>query len=196
MLILASTSPYRKRQLVGLGLRFETMASGVDEAPFQQRAEAGELSPKALAEQLARSKAVAVLASHPEAVVIGGDQVGYVPSLGQWLNKPGTFEAAVAQLTSMAGRVHELWTAVAVCTKKTQQTFVDRTELSMRALSSVELRRYVERDQPLDCAGSYKFEAGGAALFEQVKTQDPTAITGLPLIALVRLLDAAGIACP
>lgn len=191
MLILASTSPYRRAQLEALGLEFEARAPGVDEDAAKRHG----YPPEVLALKLAEAKAKAVAASAPpEAVVIGGDQL--VAFEGAILGKPGSREAAVAQLERMAGRTHALLTAVAVVSGERVETHLDRTELTLRALPRAAFARYVERDNPIDCAGSYKFEAGGAALFSKVRAEDPSAITGLPVVGLVRLLERAGLTVP
>lgn len=193
MLILASTSRYRRAQLEGLGLDFEARGSGVDEDAVKAEG----WPPEILALKLAEAKARAVAESAPpNAVVIGGDQLAHLD--GAILGKPGTIEAAVAQLCRMAGRTHALLTAVAVVSEggARVESHLDRAELTLRPLSEAAIRRYVAQDRPLDCAGSYKLEVGGAALFARVRTDDPTAITGLPLIALTRLLDRFGIRAP
>lgn len=189
-LVLASTSRYRRRQLEGLGLDFWSEAPGVDEDREKNRVS----NPETLSVLLAALKAEAVAARHPGAVVIGGDQL--VALDGEILGKPGTPERAVDQLHRLSGRTHTLFTAVCVHSSSGVSTHLDRTRLSVRALDRAALERYVAHDEPLDCAGSYKFERGGAALFERVETEDPSAITGLPLIALVRLLTEAGLSVP
>ncbi len=186
-LILASTSPYRRRLLERLGLTFDCVAPQVDERPLP-----GE-EPAALVRRLALAKAEAVAARAPDALVIGGDQVGLVD--GRVLTKPGSAAAALEQLTSLAGRSHHLLTALAVLWPAGgfRAETLDRTELAMRAWTRAELRAYVERDQPLDCAGSYRLEALGVALFERIVGDDPSAIEGLPLMTLTGLLLRAGV---
>ena len=189
-LILASTSPYRKAQLEQLKIPFAAMASNVDEDAFKSQ----DLSPRELALRLAIEKAQAVAKNHLEAVVIGGDQL--VSFGGQILGKPQTEENAIEQLARLAENSHDLITAVAVCHQGACQTHIDETRLWMRPLGREALERYVRADRPLDCAGAYKIESLGIALFERIETQDHTAITGLPLLAIVRLLNAAGIQVP
>ncbi len=186
MLILASTSPYRRSLLERLGLPFETMAPGVDEEAFA----ATGAGPRTIAESLAIAKAEAVAKGRHEAVVIGSDQVAALD--GRALGKPGTEEAAVDQLMGMTGREHELITAMAVAHRGTIRLHVDVTVLTMRTLSRDEIRRYVEADRPLDCCGSYRIETRGIALFEKVDSEDFTAIVGLPLIALTTILRDLG----
>jgi septum formation protein len=177
-LVLASTSRYRRQLLERLGVPFECVAPGVDEDTFK----AVEQNPERLAQRLARAKAEDVARRHPEAVVIGSDQVAEVG--GAILGKPGTAAAAVEQLLRLQGREHRLITAVALATPDEVVEFTDVTVLRMRRLDRAALLRYVEADQPLDCAGSYKIEARGRALFEAVESADHTAITGLPLLWL------------
>jgi septum formation protein len=191
-LILASTSPYRRTLLERLGLPFRCVAPGVDEAAFKQEI----TDPAALALRLAVTKAEAVATRFPDSVVIGSDQLAAID--GDILGKPGSPSAAVAQLERLAGRTHGLVTAVCVLRHSDGlcRTHTDRTRLTMRPLSHDELTRYVALDDPTDCAGSYKIESAGVALFERIETDDFTAITGLPLIALARLLRDFGISMP
>jgi len=185
-LILASGSPYRRELLSRLGLTFETMSPDIDERSVV-------LPPVELAETLAERKARAVAATHPDAVIIGSDQV---PALGDdILTKPGTSERAVAQLQRLAGREHTLITAVAVLDARSGvcHSHVDVHRMTMRALTEAECRDYVARDQPLDCAGSYKIESLGIALMASIAGDDFTAITGLPLIATIDLLARHGV---
>jgi septum formation protein len=175
-LLLASTSPYRRAQFERLGLQFDSCAPGVDEGAWKDRG----LAPRDLAAALALAKAEAVARRFPRAVVVGGDQVVALgPTL---LGKPVTPEAALRQLLLLAGRVHELWSAAAILGPGRRAVHVERAALSMRALPEAALSSYVAADQPLDCAGSYKLEARGIALFERIECADWTAIEGLPLL--------------
>ncbi|MGA1526153.1 MAG: Maf family protein [Planctomycetota bacterium] len=186
-LVLASTSPYRRRLLARLGFAFDVAAPGVDE-----EAVAPPGSPLEVAEALARAKALAVASSVPaDAVVIGSDQVCALGDLR--LGKPGTAAGAVAQLERLAGKTHELITAVAVVTRGVVTGFVDRTRLTMRPLTLAEIEAYVAEDDPVDCAGSYKLEAAGISLFERIDSVDWTAIEGLPLLELARVLRDCGL---
>lgn len=188
--ILASTSPYRKALMGRLGIPFLTARPEVDEEAYKARI----ADPVALVQELSRAKAAAVAAAYPGAVVIGSDQVAEID--GEVLGKPHTAERAVAQLMRFSGRTHRLVTGVAVwdgaagCWHET----VNETRLVARDYSEAFARRYVEREQPLDCAGSYMFERAGITLFARVETDDPTAIEGLPLTAVVRALVACGCA--
>ena len=191
-LILASTSTYRKALIERLGVPFLCVDPGVDEAPY--KAALAEAPPRTLAETLATAKAAAVAARHPGAVVIGGDQV--VACAGQVLGKPGTDERAVAQLRAMAGREHELITALVVIAPGRTSRVTDVARLHLRPLGEEAIRRYVAADRPVDCAGSYKLEARGIALFERIEAADHSAITGVPLIALTSILIELGFAIP
>ncbi|MEO5561004.1 MAG: Maf family nucleotide pyrophosphatase [Dokdonella sp.] len=191
-LVLASTSRYRRDLLTRLTPGFRTLAPEVDETPF-----AGE-TPAATAMRLAVSKARAIAACCPGALVIGSDQVAEID--GQMLGKPGSAEAACAQLTASSGRSVEFHTALCLIDSRAavlhESTASDTTRVIFRDLASAEIARYVVAEQPLDCAGSFKVEGLGIALFERIESSDPTALIGLPLIALARLLRAAGIAIP
>lgn len=190
-LILASTSPYRRALLARLGVPFEACAPACDEEALKDPA----LAPQALAARLARAKALSVAERAPDAYVLGSDQVAEVD--GQILGKPGSVAACEAQLARLSGRVHRLVTAVCLaCPGGALREHVDVTTLEVRALTREEIQRYVRADQPLDCAGSYKIEQQGIALFEQVRCADFTAITGLPLMAVSGLLRAEGFAVP
>lgn len=190
-LILASTSPYRRALLERLGLPFRVVDPRVDEDGIK----ATSLSPQALAERLALAKSVALGDVEPDAWILGGDQL--VSLDGQVLNKPGTVERAVEQLTRLAGREHQLITAIAVSRGgRLFARHTDLTTLRMRPLTIEEIRRYVQKDQPADCAGAYKLESLGITLFERITTEDQTAITGLPLIALTTILRKIGFRIP
>jgi septum formation protein len=184
-LILASTSRYRAELLHRLQLPFRAVAPDVDETPLPDEAA------EALVARLARAKALAVAAIHAGAVVIGSDQVAVDPD-GRILGKPHTQDAARRQLAGLAGREARFLTAVAVvgADARVHQTSVD-TAVRLRALSADEIDRYLAREPALDCAGSFKSEGLGIALFEWVRSDDPTALIGLPLIALTDLLRAA-----
>jgi septum formation protein len=187
-LVLASTSPYRRELLARLRLPFTTVRPDVDERPLPGEA------PLALALRLAEAKAAAVARLHPEARVIGSDQVADLD--GSALGKPGGREAAIAQLLAMSGRSVAFRTAVAVASKGSVSSAVDTTVVRFRELGRDEVMRYVDVEQPLDCAGSFKSEGLGISLFEAIETTDPTALVGLPLIATAGLLRRSGLALP
>lgn len=188
-LILASTSPYRRELLSRLRLPFDTARPDVDETPLPGEA------PDALALRLARAKATAAAAAHPEAWVIGSDQVAAFD--GRRLGKPGSRDNAIAQLWEMSGREVAFLTAVALARGDgPPRVHLDTTRVRFRRLDGDEIARYVDTEQPFDCAGSFKSEGLGIALFEAIDSSDPTALVGLPLIALARMLREAGFALP
>ncbi|WP_372381293.1 nucleoside triphosphate pyrophosphatase [Xanthomonas sp. NCPPB 1754] len=187
-LILASTSVYRRELLGRLQLDFDTVRPEVDE-----QAQPGESS-SALASRLAAEKAAAVAARFPAAWVIGSDQVADLD--GQPLGKPGTRERARMQLTAMSGHTVRFHTAVSLVRPERQLHALDLTEVQLRALTSAEIERYLDAEPALDCAGSFKCEGLGISLFDAIRSQDPTALVGLPLIALARLLRQAGLQIP
>jgi septum formation protein len=190
-LILGSSSPYRQELLSRLRLPFEVIAPHIDETPL-----AGE-KPEATALRLAREKAAAVAVSAPGALVIGSDQVATLDGLQ--IGKPGSHENALAQLRQMRGRQVIFHTALCLWDGRNPdpaqavqlenvQTFV-----RFRDLPDHELESYLRAEQPYDCAGSAKNEGLGIALLEQIESSDPTALTGLPLIALTGMLLRAGV---
>ncbi len=187
-LILASRSRYKADSLNRLGLSFTCVDPDIDETPH-----AGE-SPEELVLRLSGEKAVKVAGLHPQALVIAADQVAEMD--GRILTKPGTAPRAVEQLKLLSGRTHRLLTGLAVCQNGVLHRHLEVNHLSMRPLSEDALRRYVERDQPLDCAGAYKIEQAGISLFSSVAGADPWAIVGLPLMALVQLLPRCGVEIP
>ncbi len=189
-LVLASTSPYRRALLERLGLPFRCLAPLVVEDDWKARA----LAPRELAERLALAKAVSLIQEEPKATLIGSDQL--VAFEGRILGKPGSFEKAVEQLSSMSGKKHQLITALAVYHNGIACQHVDVSVLRFRSLTLQEVERYVEADQPLDCSGSYKLEARGITLFDQIECADHSAITGLPLIALTSILRNFGATIP
>jgi len=153
-------------------------------------------SPAACSKRLALAKARAIAASFPAAIVIGSDQVASCD--GRVLHKPGTAERARAQLAQLSGRNADFHTACAVLAPHGagEQHHIDLTQIRFRALAADEIARYVEREQPLDCAGSFKSEALGITLFETIETHDPTALIGLPLLWLAGALRRAGLSLP
>jgi septum formation protein len=184
-LVLASTSPYRRTLLERLRLPFTTASPKVDELPRPSE------SPRALAQRLAIAKAEAVARLNPTAWVIGADQVAECDD--DILGKPGTAERARMQLAVCSGRVVTFHTAVRLMRAPDEaHTHVDVTRVKFRVLTSEEIERYVELDNPLDCAGSFRSEGLGVVLFERIETDDPTALIGLPLLWLAGALRKAG----
>jgi len=189
-LVLASTSVYRRALLERLGVPFRCRAPLCDETLLKRETS----NPTKLAERLAYAKAHSLVSGEPGAAIIGCDQV--VSFEGHVFGKPLTAARAVEQLAAMAGRSHELITALVVIQGEWTYHHTDVTTLRLRPLTRDAIERYVAADQPFDCAGSYKLEARGIVLFEEVESKDHTAITGLPLIALVSMLRELGFAIP
>lgn len=189
-LVLGSTSCYRAELLGRLGLTFEQRAPGTPEAELH-----GEM-PAARALRLAIAKATDAGAGLADALVIGSDQVAELDGL--LLEKPGSAERAHEQLSACSGRIVSFHTALCVfdTASGAPRTHLDLTRVHFRQLRSEEISRYITREQPLDCAGSFKCEGLGISLFERIENNDPTALIGLPLIALARLLREAGLEVP
>jgi len=188
LLVLASTSRYRRELLARLGLPFEAAAPEVNEWPLP-----GE-TPPALALRLAEAKARAVAARFPQALVIGSDQVADLD--GTRVGKPGNHDNAVRQLRAMSGRTVTFHTAIALVdaeSGRAQRALVP-VEVTFRQLNDAQIEAYVRREQPYDCAGSAKSEGLGIALIASLRGDDPNALVGLPLIALVTLLANEGVA--
>ena len=185
-LLLASTSRYRAELLARLRIPFAVEAPHVDESPRP-----GELAP-ARALRLAREKASAVASRHPDAWVIGSDQVA--DREGKLLEKPGNADRARSQLEASSGRCVEFHTAVVLSRAGTASALqhVDLTRVRFRQLTPVQIARYVELDRPFDCAGGFRSEGLGVRLFESIETQDPAALVGLPLVWLAGALGSAG----
>jgi len=143
--------------------------------------------------ELSRRKAQSVREGYPQSLIVGSDQMAVLD--GEILSKPGTPRRAEDQLLRLAKRTHELWTSVCVLDARTGRglTHTELWRMTMRPLGREEVRDYVQADEPLDCTGSYRYEGRGARLFERVEGTDPTAITGLPLLALAGLLGELGV---
>lgn len=196
-LILASTSVYRRELLSRLRLPFEVVRPDTDETALADEV------PEALAMRLAAAKAGDVAARHPGVWVIGSDQVAELDGacLGGILGKPGGRDAAILQLRAMSGRAVRFRTGL--CVTRIDESgdsqvlnALDTTTVRFRTLNAHEIARYVDAEQPFDCAGSFKSEGLGISLFEAIKSDDPTALIGLPLIATARLLRQAGFLLP
>lgn len=184
-LILASTSRYRRELLERLRIPFQVIAPGIDEQQHPRE------SPRRLAERLAREKAQSVRGS--PAIVIGSDQVASVD--GRLLRKPGSHAAALEQLLLCQGQAVLFQTAVAIsdATEQTLWEHVDETRVCFGQHDADRLSRYLEREQPYDCAGGFKAEGLGITLFESIESRDPTALLGLPLIWVAAMLRRAGL---
>ena len=188
-LVLASTSRYRRELLARLGLPFAVDRPDVDESPL-----AGE-APASTAARLAQAKARVVAPRHPGAWIIGSDQVADLD--GTALGKAGDRDRALAQLQACSGRRVVFQTALCLLRDEGPPlAALDRTEVVFRRLHRDEILRYLDAEQPYDCAGSFKCEGLGISLFDAIHSQDPTALVGLPLIALARALREAGYRLP
>lgn len=187
-LILASSSQYRRELLARLHLPFEAIAPHIDETPFPSEA------PEATALRLARAKAEAIALAHPGALVIGSDQVATLD--GEQIGKPGDHARALAQLQTMRGREVVFHTALCLWDGRAGTAELENVQVfvRLRDLPDAELDAYLRIEQPYDCAGSAKNEGLGIALIERIDSSDPTALTGLPLIALTGMLRRAGVA--
>lgn len=189
-IILASTSPYRRQLLQRLAVSFVCEAPEVDETPLPDE------PPAELATRLALAKAHAVAKRYPDALVIGSDQVAELD--GRLLGKPGTYEAALDQLTASSDRCVHFFTGVAVCRQRSghERVHLEQVRVTFRQLSRAETARYLELEQPYDCAGSFKAEGLGISLFRSVESTDPTSLEGLPLIALSGMLRELNVQVP
>jgi septum formation protein len=187
-LILASTSRYRKELLGRLGLAFETISPEVDEAPLPKE------TPELMAIRLAQAKALAVSLFNPSAYVIGSDQV--VDLNGVAMGKPGDHANAMAQLQKLRGQTVKFHTAVCLAHAGSAKTMNVITEVKFRQLEDAVLEAYLLAETPYDCAGSAKSEGLGICLLEHVRSDDSTALIGLPLITVCTLLRDAGFSIP
>jgi len=186
-LVLASTSPFRRALLERLGLFFTTAAPEVDETRRPEE------PPQVLVLRLAESKARAVAPEHPGALIIGSDQVACID--GQVIGKPGGRDAAIAQLQRASGKTLLFHTGLCLLNSATgrAQTLVEPFQVHFRPLTLERINGYLDREQPYNCAGSFKSEGLGIALFERLEGEDPSALIGLPLIRLVTLLESEGL---
>lgn len=190
-LVLASSSPFRRELLARLGLPFHCDSPAIDEQP-----RAGE-SAEALVMRLAEAKAEAVAARHPQALIIGSDQVAVLAD-GRILGKPGSVEQATEQLTRASGASVTFLTGLCLLDSSSgrRHTLCEPFRVHFRTLSPDVIQRYIEREQPLNCAGSFKSEGLGITLFRRLEGDDPSALIGLPLIRLTDLLAEQGIELP
>lgn len=187
--MLASSSAYRKQQLEKLGLEFGVVVPAVDETPLYAE------RPVDLASRLAEEKCRVVYEQSSDCVVIGSDQVCAFE--GRVFGKPGSFERATEQLQMFSGSCIEFFTSLCVMTPQNElYRHTDVTTVVFRKLTKKEIVAYLNKDQPFDCAGSFKVEALGLSLFDAVKSDDPSALMGLPLIKLCQFLRQAGLPLP
>lgn len=185
-LILASSSPYRQKQLEALGVPFDVCSPNINEDIYKNKIS----SPQKLAEILAQKKAETVAKQYPQCAIIAGDQL--VALNDSILGKAGSAEQAIKQLQSMNGQTHQLITSISLYHNKLYSVVTNITELKMRSLTNEQITNYVYSDQAWDCAGSYKIEKNGLYLFEEIQTTDPSAIVGLPMLKIVAWLLEIG----
>ena len=187
-LLLASSSPYRKALLERLGLPFRCQSPDIDESP-----QPGE-APEALAVRLAVAKARALASANPDSLIIGSDQVAALPD-NSMLGKPGNHNRAKQQLMASSGQRVRFLTGLAVLDARTGtlNTHCETFSAHFRTLTEAEIEGYLHKERPYDCAGSFKMEGLGIALFERLEGRDPNSLVGLPLIALIDLLRKLGI---
>lgn len=187
-LLLASSSPYRKALLQRLGLPFTCASPDIDESPA-----AGEPGPE-LALRLATGKASALAHTHPDHWIIGSDQVACLPD-GSLLNKPGNHDDAVRQLSRSSGQRVEFHTGLTLLDASSgqKQSHCEMFTVHFRNLTEAEINAYLHKEQPYDCAGSFRMEGLGIALFSRLEGADPNSLIGLPLIALNSMLRNWGL---
>jgi len=190
MLVLASSSTYRRTLIARLGLPFTWDAPDLDETELPDE------TPHGLVTRLSEGKARAVAARHPNSLIIGSDQVSVRD--GMIIGKPHTHEKAIAQLAAASGKRIDFLTGLCLLNSGTGrcQVMVEPFSVIFRTLSPGAIERYLRADTPYDCAGSFKLEGRGIALFERLEGRDPNTLIGLPLIALVDLLAAEGVQVP
>lgn len=189
-LLLASSSPYRKALLERLGLSFSCLSPDVDESP-----RAGE-PPRALAARLSEQKAMACAGRSDADIIIASDQTAALDT--ELLGKPGNFDVARRQLQRCSGRSVTFFTGLVVYDRSADvlHRAVETTRVEFRQLDEQQIERYLQREQPWDCAGSFKVEGLGISLFQRIVSDDPNALVGLPLIRLVDFLGEAGVIIP
>ncbi|MCG7967097.1 MAG: Maf-like protein [Candidatus Thiodiazotropha taylori] len=186
-LVLASSSPFRRELLSRLGLEFSTSSPDVDESRLNNE------SAEALVQRLSKLKAMAVAETHPEALIIGSDQVATVDET--ILGKPGKHEKAVEQLLNASGKRVTFYTGLTLYNSKTgqEQSCCEPFHVHFRTLTQSEIENYLLKEQPYNCAGSFKSEGLGITLFESMEGTDPNALIGLPLIRLITMLRKEGV---
>ncbi len=186
-IVLASSSKYRRQLLEKLGIDFLSFSSEIDESPLTDE------SPEALVSRLSIAKAEEVGKTYSDHLIIGSDQVAVLDR--EILGKPGGRDSAIQQLTKQSGRTVQFYTGICVLNSASglHLTDLDICSVYFKALEYAQIQRYIELDQPFDCAGSFKSEGLGIALFSKIVGEDPNALVGLPLIKLVALLEKFGV---
>lgn len=187
-LVLASSSPFRKALLEKLHLQFETDSPDIDETPLENE------SIEAMVKRLSEDKAKALVESYPESLIIGSDQSAALN--GKVLHKPGTYDVAFDQLKAASGQSITFYTGLCLLNSKTgkAETICEPFIVKFRDLSDSEIENYLKKEEPYNCAGSFKSEALGISLFESMQGTDPNTLIGLPLIQLCRMLKENGLA--
>jgi len=186
-LVLGSTSPFRRELLGKLGIAFEVASPDIDERPQENE------TPEALVRRLSREKALAVARTFPRHLIIASDQVAVID--GHILGKPGTHENATRQLQSASGKTVEFLTGLCLYNSKSEHLQLDVVPFRVvfRKLDDAEIEHYLQREKPYNCAGSFKSEGLGIALFQRLEGDDPNSLIGLPLIRLIDMLKAEGL---
>lgn len=186
-IILASSSVYRRQLLDKLQLTYQCISPEIDETPLADE------SAKVLAKRLAKEKAEKIANAVSDSLVIGSDQTAALDQ--HILGKPGTRKKAIEQLLACSGQTVTFWTGLAVINSETKrsQSIVVPFTVHFRELTQQQIENYIDKEQPLDCAGSFKCEGLGIALFEKLSGNDPNSLIGLPLIELVSMLKKEGI---
>ncbi len=189
-IVLASGSLYRSSLLQKLHLKFVTFNSTIDESALPHE------TPKELAIRLSVAKATATAKKYCDHLIIGSDQVAAIGNT--MMGKPGNRENAIQQLTMQSGQIVQFFTGICVLDSKSGRLLsdLDICEAHFRTLSAQQIQRYIDAEQPFDCAGGFKSEGFGIALFHKITGEDPNALIGLPLIKLIALLDQFGVAIP
>ncbi len=190
-IILASGSPSRRQQLEDLGFTFKVEISGIDEDSYKTNKD---IPLAEICQKLAQAKAEKVAESHPDALVLGGDQMAVLGS--EIFNKAATVEQAIQSLMKLQGKRHTLFTALHMCYQKKTFSYLEINKMHMRKLTEEQVKKYVEIAKPLHCAGSYALERYGVALFEKIETRDQSAVIGFPLITLINQLIKWNIPLP
>lgn len=189
-IVLASSSPYRRELLKKLHLDFTCDSPDIDESPLQDE------DADALVQRLAKNKAAAIQNRHTNALIIGSDQVATLE--GKILGKPGNRDKAIEQLQFSSGKTVTFRTGLALLNTATEQIqwTCELYQVTFRQLSRTAIEHYIDREQPFNCAGSFKSEGYGITLFEQLSGRDPNSLIGLPLIALIDMLKVEGVDLP
>ena len=186
-LVLGSTSPFRRELLGKLGIAFEVASPDIDERPQENE------TPEALVRRLSREKALAVARTFPRHLIIASDQVAVID--GHILGKPGSHENATQQLQSASGKTVEFLTGLCLYNSKSEHLQLDVVPFRVvfRKLDDADIEHYLQREKPYNCAGSFKSEGLGIALFQRLEGDDPNSLIGLPLIRLIDMLKAEGL---